>query len=180
MIEEEKIEVQVDIEDLIEENKVLRANEIVKNNIIASMGVSTIPIPVVDLVGLSTIQLNMIHSLCALYEQDFSKSLGKSFIGSLVGSLGAVPIAAGFASLIKTIPVFGQSIGAISMPFVGGATTYAMGKVFIQHFESGGTFLDFNPTKVKEYFKEQFQNGKNIVNDIKPSASEKPNTTENI
>ena len=27
-----------------------------------------------------------------------------------------------------------------------------MGKVFIQHFESGGTFLDFDPDKVRSYF----------------------------
>jgi hypothetical protein len=33
-------------------------------------------------------------------------------------------------------------------------------KVFIQHFESGGTFLDLDPDKVREYFKAQFEEGR--------------------
>ena len=35
----------------------------------------------------------------------------------------------------------GQSTGAITMPVIAGASTYAIYKVFVQHFESGGTFL---------------------------------------
>jgi len=31
-----------------------------------------------------------------------------------------------------------------------GAYAWALGKVFIQHFQSGGTFLDFDAEKVKE------------------------------
>jgi hypothetical protein len=35
-----------------------------------------------------------------------------------------------------------------------------LGKVLIQHFEAGGTFLDFDPEKVKDYFKAQFEEGR--------------------
>jgi hypothetical protein len=38
--------------------------------------------------------------------------------------------------------------------------------VFIQHFESGGTFLDFNPDEVKEYFKAQFEEGRKLATPI--------------
>jgi len=38
------------------------------------------------------------------------------------------------------------------MPIVAGAATYAIGKVFVRHFASGGTFLTFNPEKVKDYY----------------------------
>lgn len=162
-------------EELLEENKALRANEIIKNSVIASMGVGAIPIPVVDVVGLTGIQLNMIHNLCELYEQEFSKTLGKSFVASLAGSLGAVPLAATMASLIKAIPFVGSSVGMVSMPVIGGSSTYAIGKVFVQHFESGGTFLDFNPSKVKEYLKEQFSNGKDVAQNLNTE-----NNTESV
>jgi hypothetical protein len=33
--------------------------------------------------------------------------------------------------------------------------TYAIGKAFIQHFESGGTLLDFNPPDYREFVKAQ-------------------------
>ena len=33
--------------------------------------------------------------------------------------------------------------------------TYIIGKVFIQHFASGGTLLDFNPPDYREFIKAQ-------------------------
>jgi hypothetical protein len=50
---------------------------------------------------------------------------------------------------------------------VSGASTYAIYKVFVQHFESGGTFLDLEPAKVKSYFSEQFAKGKKFAMDLK-------------
>jgi hypothetical protein len=44
--------------------------------------------------------------------------------------------------------------------------------VFVQHFESGGTFLDLDPAKVKAYFSEQFERGKKVVADLKPKSTE--------
>ena len=49
------------------------------------------------------------------------------------------------------------------MPVINGATTYAVGKVFTQHFESGGTFLTFDAAKVREYFETQFKEGKSFM-----------------
>ena len=40
----------------------------------------------------------------------------------------------------------GTVIGALTMPVVSAGATYVIGKVFIQHFASGGTLLDFNRT----------------------------------
>ncbi len=50
-----------------------------------------------------------------------------------------------------------------------GASTWALGKVFIQHFESGGTFLDFKPEEVKEYFKAQFVEGRKMATTMGPN-----------
>jgi len=34
--------------------------------------------------------------------------------------------------------------------------------VFIQHFESGGTFLDFDAAKVRAYYEQQFNAAKAV------------------
>ena len=60
-------------------------------------------------------------------------------------------------SLAKIVPLEGTVSGMITMSAFGGASTYALSKVFIQHFESGGTLLTFDPIKVKEYFAAQFK-----------------------
>jgi hypothetical protein len=41
------------------------------------------------------------------------------------------------------------------MPAFSAGATYLIGKVFIQHFASGGTLLDFNPPDYREFIKAQ-------------------------
>jgi len=110
-----------------------------------SMGAGLIPIPALDVAAVTAIQLNMVAELAHEHGQDFSREIGRAFVASLVcGSLPAA-LAGPLARLIKAIPLIGQTAGALAMPALAGASTYAVGKVFVQHFESGGTFHDFNP-----------------------------------
>ena len=53
------------------------------------------------------------------------------------------------------------------MPILAGATTYAVGKVFTQHFATGGTFLNFDPETVREYYYEMFKEGQDLSANIK-------------
>jgi hypothetical protein len=41
------------------------------------------------------------------------------------------------------------------MPALSAGATYAIGMAFIQHFASGGTLLDFNPSQYREFIKAQ-------------------------
>ena len=63
-------------------------------------------------------------------------------------------------------------MGLVAVPGVAAAFTYAVGKVLVQHFASGGTFLDFDPKKVREYFARQFEEGKLVTAKIRPDASQ--------
>lgn len=136
------------------------AKEIIKKYMLGSGVVGLIPLPWLDLIALSGIQLKMLHKLADLYGIEFSENRGKSLIASLLG--GGVPLSfsSNLASFVKTIPIYGQITGIVSMSIFGGASTYAVGKVFIQHFESGGTFLTFDPEKVSDYYAQQFEVGK--------------------
>ena len=152
------------------EDKVLKAQGIVKNYLIGSAAAGFIPLPIADMAAIGLIQLKMLHSLANLYEVKFTKELGKSLIASLTGGLAATGVGRGtLVSLVKVVPIIGPAAAAAALPAVAGATTYAVGQVFIQHFESGGTFLDFDPEKVKGYFAEQFEKGKLVVADLKKS-----------
>lgn len=163
--EAEDVETEV-AEDEIDVEKVLR------NHVFGSMGVGLIPIPLVDLAALTAVQLNMIRRLAKAYDVPFSKDIGKHAIGTLVGSGLPVAISGTLASLIKTIPIIGMTTGMLVMPAVSGAATYALAKVFIQHFASGGTFLNFNPDEVKEYYAEMFKEGKKVVEKMGTTTAE--------
>ena len=78
-------------------------------------------------------------------------------------------------SAAKFVPIVGTAIGVIGMPIVMGAFTHAVGMVFTQHFESGGTFLDFEPRTYRQYFRDMFKRGKTIAR--RASADAKPTNT---
>lgn len=147
------------------------ADDIIRNHCYAAAGVGLIPIPWVDFIGLTAIQIRMLQLLSESYKIEFSEDKGKAIIGALVSGFLPVAIAAPVASFIKAIPLIGQTTGAITMSILGGATTYAIGRVFNQHFASGGTFLDLDPAKVRAYFKEQFEIGKKVTEEAKKTIS---------
>jgi uncharacterized protein (DUF697 family) len=62
----------------------------------------------------------------------------------------------GIGSLIKSVPVVGQLAGVLLMPGFAAAVTWAMGRIFVQHFETGGTLLDIDAAKMREHFKQEF------------------------
>ena len=76
-----------------------------------------------------------------------------------------------FASSTQVAHVAGSIVGRLTMPVFAGASTYAIGQVFIQHFESGGTFLDFEPAKVREYFRRQFGRGRDLASEAHGSLA---------
>jgi uncharacterized protein (DUF697 family) len=144
-------------------DKLATATEIVRKNMYWAAGVGVVPVPVVDFVGVTGVQVKMLAELCTLYEVEFRKNLGKNLIGSLVGSAVPLGLSMPVASLLKALPLVGSTLGAVSMPVLAGASTYAVGKVFVQHFECGGTLLTFDPEKVREYFAEQLKDGKKLA-----------------
>ena len=121
-----------------------------------SAGAGLVPIPLVDLAAMSGVQLKMIHSLTKYYDIPFSREAAKSIIAALIGGGGSFVIAASAGSMMKLIPVVGSVAGALTQPALAAASTYALGRVFIQHFETGGTLLNFNASDLREYYAEQF------------------------
>jgi hypothetical protein len=75
------------------------------------------------------------------------------------------------------MPGVGTAAGVMSMSILGGAATYAIGKVFVQHFESGGTFLDFDPEAVREHFAAEFTKGKDVATSLNTSNKGSTTTT---
>jgi uncharacterized protein (DUF697 family) len=175
--EEATVEAEATVETAAEsvsaaaEGREDRLEKLSKHHILASMGVGLVPLPIVDVAALMGIQLNMIRKMAAEYDIPFRQDLGKSIITSLMGGFLPVTLGCAIASLIKFIPLIGQTTGAVTMPVVSGASTYAIYKVFVRHFESGGTFLDLDPSKVKSYFAEQFKKGKTVAADLKTEES---------
>ncbi len=155
-----KVENLSDNQGLMEEVRLERVNKLIKKYVKWSAGLSLIPVPVFDLATLVTAQTTMIAEIASIYDVPFHEEMKKSLFSVIVSGLFAHSVShLHLASLTKFIPGFGLIWSAISFPIAAAATTYAVGKVFVQHFESGGTLLDFDPKKMKEYFRSMYEDG---------------------
>lgn len=156
--------------------------QIVKKYTWWAAGAGLIPFPAIDMAAVAGVQIKMLKDLADAYEIDFSREKAKVGVAALIGGVAPEQMARGFlGSLVKGIPVLGPTVGGATVPIFAGAATYAVGRVFIQHFASGGTFLDFDPGKVRAYYAEQFEHGKKTAAEAPAEpAAEAPRTPEVI
>lgn len=139
-----------------------KANKITTRRTIYAAGAGLIPFPMIDIATLLGVQVIMIRDISRVYGVDFKEQRVRSLITTLVGDLGAVGVMSG----VKAIPIVGSLLGGFSTSVTGAAATYALGKVFTQHFDQGGTLLNFDPVKSKKYFQEAYEEGRLYVEDL--------------
>lgn len=164
------IKVKISFSDLFldEENESLspkdkEAVKIIRQNMLWSMGVGFVPFPILDLIGVTMVQLDMLKSLCRLYEVNYSEVKGKALISSLAGA----SMARFWASFIKGIPLIGSIFGGVSMAILSGASTYALGRVFIQYLKDGSGIEDIPVDDAKVIYEEEFEKGKKVAENLK-------------
>lgn len=177
--------------NLTEEGLVTReekALNITHNYMLGAMAAALVPIPLFDMAAVTAVQVKMLHSLARNYDIPFTSQIGKSIIGALIAGVGvpeggrklaglalaSVPrtlVKSLPASVAKFLPGLGTVVGVVGMPVLAGAATYALGKVFIQHFEAGGTFLDFRPGEVREHFQKLVKQGQALAEQKKAEVA---------
>jgi uncharacterized protein (DUF697 family) len=131
------------------------ATKLVEKFAVWSGAAGLIPVPFVDVVAVAGLQLQMLRRLSEIYGVPFSVNRGKSILASLMGTMIPATSSMGLGTLAKSVPVIGSAVGALTMSGVSAGATYAIGKVFIRHFTSGGTLLDFEPPDYREFIKSE-------------------------
>ncbi len=144
-----------------------KADNLIRKYAFRSGVTGFIPIPLVDTLSLIGVQQTMLYYLAALYDVPYSKARAKTRIAGLTSGLTTKVARPVVGSALKLIPGIGTLVGGTSMAVLGGASTYAIGKVFQQHFEEGGTFEDFDPKTAKETFAAEFEKGKKLSSEKK-------------
>ena len=138
------------------------AEKIIKEHVLWSLGAGFVPVPLLDVLAVSAIQLDMLKQLCRAYQIDYSESSGKSMLSAVAGS----SLARVGASMLKAIPGIGTMLGAVSMPVLSGASTYAMGQAVSWHFEAGGNLFDMNFDKMKDVYEKFMGKGKEVAQSL--------------
>lgn len=152
------------------------AEHIVKVHVAWSVGAGLVPIPYLDIVAVAAIQLDMLKQLCRVYNINYTESSGKAMLSTVTGS----SLARAGASLVKIIPGLGTALGGISMPVLSGGSTYAIGQAVIRHLETGGSFLDFDFGKIKEWYEEHLKKGKEVAVQVYKKQKKSSTASETV
>ncbi|MBX3617354.1 MAG: 50S ribosome-binding GTPase [Nitrosomonas sp.] len=121
-------------------------------------------LPVVDLVAVSAVQAKLLHSLASLYGQRWDRSTVTEFLG-----LAGAGIASGYVArwlsraVIKVIPFWGQTAGAVWGASSSGATTYALGKIAIYFFERRKDGLNVDADTLRHIYAEELKRGAAVL-----------------
>lgn len=121
-----------------------------------------IPTPVVDTVAITGVQIKMIHALCELYKVEFKKEAALAVVSGLVGGTLTTSLASMGSMILGHLPVIGSLMKYTAQPALSYASTYALGRVFMRHFENNGTMVDIDSKKLAAYFKEQYARGRKM------------------
>jgi uncharacterized protein (DUF697 family) len=134
------------------------ARDIIKAYLGWSFCAGLIPVPGVDLAALTALHVNMIRDIGKIYDVPLKRAGITPIVSALVGAVIPTVVAdSSVSSMVKGIPVIGTALGMAVLPGLSTAATYAVGRVFIQHFELGGNFFNFDPAALRNFFKSEFE-----------------------
>lgn len=151
------METKTDTQDQEQAGRLDRVAGIISSNCKWAAAAGFIPVPYLDMAGLAAIQVKMVNELAKEYGKTLKQEAVRASVSTLLGTLATAGLAAPVAmTTLKIIPGLGVVAGGISLGALGAAATYAIGKVFVNHFEGGGTLADFDAEKVKEDVKSAF------------------------
>ncbi len=133
--------------------------QVIKQHVMWAVGAGLVPVPIIDFVAVTAIQVDLIRQLCTLHGASYEEATGKTWVGALTG--GA--LARIGASAIKAIPGIGSLIGGLSMSIASGASTWAVGQVVDKHLAAGGTLTNLNVDAAKQQYEAEYERGKEVA-----------------
>jgi uncharacterized protein (DUF697 family) len=102
-----------------------------------------IPVPIANATAVTALMVRMIHSLSKLYGVPFEKNRTRAAVVGLMAGMLPTGFATVAASAVTYfVPGYGL-LGLAASSVTSSAYTRHIGRLYIEHFESGATEIDF-------------------------------------
>jgi len=120
-----------------------RARAIVERHANYSAVGGFIPLPIVNIAGVTAIILRMVKLLSNLYGVPFERNRARVIITGVIGGLTPATLSTMTASSLLFIVPGSNLLGLAVSSVTASACTRRIGWIFIDHFESGATLFEF-------------------------------------
>lgn len=137
-----------------------KVEKALRDSVYASMGIGIIPLTFVNVAAVTASNLNLVRKLSELYGVEFKESMAKKIIISITGASAGVLASPIIEMAVIGLPLVGLPLAVGTQPILNGMTTYALGRMFVTHFERGGSFIGANTDTMKEDFSEAYKNSR--------------------
>lgn len=126
---------------------------IIKRYSLIAAGVGLVPVPLLDAALVGSIQVKMVYDMAKAFNLPFVEARIKTLVASIIGSVAPAGASQYVGKLAKMVPVIGGPAYFVVSPALAYTCTYAVGRLFAEHFKSGGTLLNVDTDKFAAYFK---------------------------
>ena len=133
-------------------------------------GVGLLPTFVLNFAAVLAVQITMVSKIAKIFHVSNDKERIRRSILTLLGSVLTSSVGHGIGLAAASIPAVlaGTVLSFVLAPALAYSLTSALGRVFVMHFQSGGTLLTFDPGLVRAHFLKAFKDVK-ASNDVQAS-----------
>jgi uncharacterized protein (DUF697 family) len=130
----------------------LKAKQAVRDHALLAGGAMVIPVPLLDMAAEAAIQVRMVKRLAEIYGVDFGEERAKTLV---VAALGGFSAGWAAGSLLRYASFATYFTNFWPSAILSAAITYAVGQVFMRHFDKGGGLHDLSPEAAANILKEK-------------------------
>jgi uncharacterized protein (DUF697 family) len=104
-----------------------------------------IPLPIANFAGVGAVILRMVKALSGHYSVPFERDRARAIVVALIG--GAMPAGVGTLTASALFYILPPSalLGLAASSITAATFTRSVGRIFVEHFETGATWKDFTP-----------------------------------
>ena len=103
-----------------------------------------IPLPIANVASITTVIVRMVKVLSDLYDVPFERDRARAIVVGLMGGAMPTGLAAVATSTLVYIVPGSNLIGLAVSSIAAVACTRSIGRIFVEHFESGATLRDLS------------------------------------
>jgi uncharacterized protein (DUF697 family) len=118
------------------------ALQIVRRYVWASAAIGIVPLPGLDVTMTAGVHIALIKALTEHYGSTFSDHAARNIVFAIGASL--LPATIGSVASRRLLKILPPGVGTIAQMASAGAASYALGRVMMAHFETGGTLDSFD------------------------------------
>ena len=119
--------------------------KMVRRYVLISAGAGLITLPIIDVSALAAVHVALIKELTEYYGHEFSEHAARNIVIAIGASLipGSIGSILG-RKLLRALPFIDPVTALATMSGFSAFVSYSLGRIFVEHFERGGTLENFD------------------------------------